>query len=271
MILLSRIYKSIQYKTDQKKVINHIQKISNMVPSLDLEVEQEESKNDEQMTKVDQILKDAEEMAERMLYQTKIQIEEMKGQAKREIEDWWEYKRQEDANLIEIVKKDGFQSGYEEGLKNAEAKMQEQYLSLFDQAQKILKEAYQLKEQIISEAEPILVDLSVSIAQKIILKEIEMNPDIIKAITKEALKQTKELEKITINVSPNHFAYLHNARDELLLELHGQVELLIFPDPTIDHGGCVIRNSSGTLDARIDTQLEEIKQVLMDVIGRRME
>jgi len=60
-------------------------------------------------------------------------------------------------------------------------------------------------------------------------------------------------------------------REELLKGLNGQVELMIFPDSLIIDDGCIIKTLSGTLDAKIDTQLEEIKKNIIDIASRKNE
>lgn len=62
--------------------------------------------------------------------------------------------------------------------------------------------------------------------------------------------------------------FVQDARDELMLAVDSQAELQIIPDPNVRDRGCVIRSSFGSIDARIDTQLEEIKKSLQQVAIR---
>ncbi|OEG00401.1 flagellar assembly protein FliH [Vulcanibacillus modesticaldus] len=260
---MSKIYKSVQLNENQKKIITYEHKLKN-----EPEVSQEELVDDT-FNYRDQIIKEAKEQAARILGDAKKQAEELLEKEKKAIDEWWDKKRAEDDLLIERLKKEGYQAGYEEGHAKAELDLQEQYQKRFDQAQQILEEASRIKEQIIQESESKIIELSVAIAEKIIRKEIELDMGVVKNLVKEVLKGIKELEKISISVAPSYFTYLHNAREELLKELNGQIELLIFPDPSITDGGCIIKSSYGTFDAKIDTQLEEIKFLLFDISGRR--
>ena len=47
--------------------------------------------------------------------------------------------------------------------------------------------------------------------------------------------------------------------------IDSQAELQIVPDSTVKDYGCVIRSSFGSIDARIDTQLSEIKRELIQL------
>jgi flagellar assembly protein FliH len=61
------------------------------------------------------------------------------------------------------------------------------------------------------------------------------------------------------------FEYIQNNRDELMLALDSQAELQILPDTTVNDHGCVIRSSFGSIDGRIDSQLQEIKAALRQI------
>lgn len=69
-------------------------------------------------------------------------------------------------------------------------------------------------------------------------------------------------------VSPKHFQYIQDAREELALALDSQAELQIIPDASVNDQGCVIRSSFGSIDARVDAQLKEIKTVLQSMAVR---
>lgn len=58
---------------------------------------------------------------------------------------------------------------------------------------------------------------------------------------------------------------MNAAREELSLAVDSQAELQILPDSTVKDQGCVIRSSFGSIDARIDTQLAEIKKELVRI------
>jgi flagellar assembly protein FliH len=48
--------------------------------------------------------------------------------------------------------------------------------------------------------------------------------------------------------------------------MDSQAELQIVPDITVMDFGCVIRSSFGSIDARVDTQLSEIKKALQQIV-----
>ncbi|TCS82937.1 flagellar assembly protein FliH [Tepidibacillus fermentans] len=268
---MSRIFKSVQHEdVKEVKTIAHTFTVSQQDNDRRF-VATDYSKRDEfEASQSTQIIQDAEETAVKIIEQAKQDAEQLKLDAKNEIQSWWEQEKVELQHKEEEAEKRGFQTGFEEGFQNGLQKASSEYQEQIQQANQILQEAYSLKEQIIQEAEPTIIELAVTIAKKIVMKEVEIDPDIVKKIAREALRNSKEFEKVIINVDPHYFAYLQSAREELMMELNGNVDLSIFPDSSIQDAGIVVKTSYGALDARVDTQLEELKQILLDVLNRRV-
>lgn len=216
---------------------------------------------------VKRILDEAKNQADEILYNAKIEAGKLVKAEEAKIEEWWQNKREEDKTLIEQFRQEAYNEGYQEGYKSAEEDVYNQYHDFIAQSKQFLQEAYDLKEHIIQESDQVIIELSVEIAKKIIKKEINDDSTIPLNMIKEILKETKETERISIFVCPDDFAYIHSARLDLLRDLNGQIELSVYPDPSIEEGGTIIRTSNGTLDAKIDTQLEEIKNILMGLSG----
>lgn len=263
---LSSVYKEFKVNSKGKKVIVYPQLISdeNIAEESRLDINTLSSEFDDDTEQINNM----KEEAKRIVQEANQQAEEMILEKKQEIDTWWEQKRLEDKQITEDIKKKGYELGYVEGKESAEKELNQQYQSILEQANSILKEAYEAKEQIIQDSEPIIIDLSMKIAEKIIKKELDSDVEIIKNITVEALKNVKEFEKISIYVNPNDFIYLNGEREELLKNLNGQVDLMVYPDSSILNNGCIIKTTTGTLDARIDTQLEQIKHLLVELAGR---
>lgn len=227
--------------------------------------EEEEAELRQLLQMKDRILLDAENVAEEQLRQALEEAEELRSAAEREIEGWWEERRSQDREAVEEARQNGFQQGYQEGQEQAEVKVLEQYDQLLGDARTVLEQAYDLKRQIIQESEPFLVELATAIAGKIIQQELSLNPQWVIEMTKGVLARKREKGTITLCVSPKQFAYIRDARDELKLTVDSQAELEILPDSTIEDYGCVVRTAFGSIDARVDTQLKEIKLALQQL------
>ncbi|NGM81154.1 flagellar assembly protein FliH [Paenibacillus sp. 7124] len=212
-----------------------------------------------------EMLRDAKEFAEGQVRNASLEAERIIERARSEAEDWWRSRREQDEHLTEAVKAEAFKQGYDEGLLQAEKVMKVRLDEMMAEAQAVLSEAYKARDLIIQEAEPFLVELSCDIAEKIVEKQLTVEPAFTIDLIKRNLARKREQGVISLCVSPKQFAFVNAAREELALAIDSQAELQILPDATVKDHGCVIRSSFGSVDARIDTQLQEIKKELIRV------
>jgi len=219
----------------------------------------------------ERILADAELAAEQIVRQAQAEIEEMKAAAREEIEVWWQSRREEDEAIRQESGRQGYEEGFRSGSAAAEEQLRQQYEGQLKEAQEIVGQAYAAKEAVIAEGETFLVELSCSIAEKIIQKKLAKAPEMSMKLFEKALARRRELGVITLCVAPGQFAYVSAAKEELALALDPQAELQIVPDASIKEGGCIVRSSFGSIDARVDTQLSAIREQLLQVAAHRAE
>lgn len=212
-----------------------------------------------------QILNDAELVAKQRLEETGQQIEAMFADANEQINQWWQERREQDLEQFEQIRSEGYQQGYTEGKTESEQEVWQQWETALTEAKAILDSAYQTKEQIIQEAEPFLVELSAAIAEKIIGKQLSVSPEWSLDLIRKSLERRREQGVITLCVAPQQLTFVQAAREELSLAIDSQAELQIVPDVSVKDRGCVIRSVFGSIDARIDTQLSEIKRELIQL------
>lgn len=213
----------------------------------------------------EQILQEAQRQAEQIVRQAEADAEARKKEARAEIEAWWQARREEDAARAEEARREGFETGYREGIRKAEEEVRREWEERLMEAKALIEQAYQARENIIAEGERFLVELSCAIAGKIVGKKLEDAPELAVHMIRDALARRKERGVITVCVSPDQFAFVHAARDELALVLDSQAELHILPDPAVAGGGCIVRSAFGSIDARVDTQLAAIREALLQV------
>jgi flagellar assembly protein FliH len=275
-ILLSNLFKSDRYIP-----LNQLKLIETTIPKnfLGLSGEDEHSEllSEEEQQELalihstkSQILLDAEEFAEKHIRQAMDETDLLKEQTQTEIENWWLERRQEDEHYISDAKSSGYEVGYQEGAIEAEKVTKASYTDMITESQTILEQAYRLKEQIIQESEPFLIELSCAIAEKVIQRQLNLEPGWIVEYVQGILARRREKGLISICVAPQHFTFIQDAKDEFMLHIDSQAELQILPDATVSDQGCVIRSPFMSVDARIDTQLTEIKKALQ-LIAKRNE
>lgn len=275
MILLSNLIKSSHVMTleELKKLrLNHQYMPQQPNPShLDFEEQEIEQPDEATISLKEQIIADAMAAAEARIKDAADECERMLQEAQQQIDVWWLEKRNEDEEIKARVEQEGYQSGYQHGIEEARAEVQKEWEQNLSEASVILKEAYRTREQIIQEAEPFIIELSCSIAEKVIDKQLSLEPAMVLDIITRTLARRREQGEITLCVSPASLSFVQAAREELNATIDSQAELVIIPDTSVKDHGCVIRSKFGSIDARIDTQLSEIKRELLVIAHQSVE
>jgi flagellar assembly protein FliH len=191
------------------------------------------------------------------------EIEQEKERARQELAEW--RAREEESFLLQLeeAKRQGYEEGYQLGVEDGRQFAKEQYQFQLQKADDILEQAYREKAAIIKEADPFVIELTMEIAKKVIQQELKANPEALIDSIKQTLSSVYETASISIGVAPEDFSFVQKQREQLRAIDNGQLEIKVFPDYSIEQGGCIIRTSSGSVDARIDVQLSEIKKVLL--------
>ncbi|MFD0959479.1 FliH/SctL family protein [Paenibacillus chungangensis] len=248
----------------------------NRYPAADQEEEVQEpppesGPDEETLSLRDQILEDAQAFAENRLKEAAQECEAMLVSARDEIDGWWQQKRAEDAVEAETARQTGYEQGFAQGESEVRSQLQQQWMDRLTESENVLKQAYAMREQIIQEAEPFLVELSCAIAEKIIGQQLSLSHDIALELIRKSLSRRRETGVITLCVAPSELAFIQAAREELHAAIDSQAELHILPDASVTDKGCVIRTVFGSIDARIDTQLSEIKRELVGIAHHSLE
>lgn len=146
------------------------------------------------------------------------------------------------------LRQNGYDTGYQEGLA---------------QTTELLVKARQEQEQFLRNANRDLMDLAFKIAEKIIGKQLEIEPETIISIVKQAMQTVRQTKQLTIRVHPADAKILKENEEELQETLGRQRILDIMEDKKVQQGGCIIESEIGTVEAQLHTQLERLKKILL--------
>ncbi|WP_413300348.1 flagellar assembly protein FliH [Bacillus sp. 1P10SD] len=212
-----------------------------------------------------QIIQEAESQAKLIIERAEGKARSLEKATEERISQWWEENQRQLEELSREAEHKGYHDGYAQGKQEAIEEVSSEYQGKIEQIQTLLEQAYEQKASIISEAEPFLLELSTVIATHIIKKELESNPEQFVELIKEHILRFKEKEFITVCVHPDDFDFIQAQRSHLIAVVNGETEIKIIPDHSVTSKGCIIRTAYGSVDARIDTQIEEIKKVILEV------
>lgn len=144
--------------------------------------------------------------------------------------------------------------GVEEGRQIAERGLAHVFRALRQGAESLVS----LRERVLRESEGDLLKLSCLVAKKIILREISQDPGIIANIVAATVACCSEQDKITIRLNPGDYQKVMADRQVLSGVIEDESRVAFSPDDSIKLGGCLVDTPTGTVDARIEAQLDEV-------------
>lgn len=167
--------------------------------------------------------------------------------------------------ILEAEVAEAKQNGYEESAERARRDIEALYADRFAQIELVYQSAIDDRRTYLAEAEPMVVDLACEVARKIMLRETSVDRSWVLEVVRKALEEVNDVGKIEVRVHPEDFELVNQNREGLRKEVPGQSEVLVLPDRGVHAGGCVVHTAFGNIDARIDTQLEEVRKALQEV------
>jgi len=153
----------------------------------------------------------------------------------------------------------GYQRGYEAGLQSglAEAK---KVIKSFDRA---INDAVTQRELLFSEAREKVLELVIKISKKVTFDAVEADPEVTLKMINGVIDSLVDRSSLKIKVHPQHLPVLEQNIDKFLKESTSIKNITIEADPRVIVGGCFIETPTGDIDARLNSQFEVIKDVLI--------
>jgi len=156
----------------------------------------------------------------------------------------------------------GQQAGREEGARLAREELRHE----LELAHTVAASAKVDRETLIASSEPQIVRLAMEVAKKLIVREVEADPDILKGLLTRAMLKAAGEDAIRLRLHPDTITLLGDyLRDVSTRFTSRGVEVV--PDLTVGTAGVIVDTRAGTVDARMDTQLAKVERTLLALTG----
>jgi len=153
-----------------------------------------------------------------------------------------------------------YHNGMEEGRRQAERGLANVFKSLRDAVAAVTG----LHARVLKESEEDLLQLAMMIARKIVQQEITQSREVLASVVAAAVGGCAARDRVVIRLNPDDYATVSANRQRYLGGLGDEGQISLAPDETIMGGGCLVESATGTVDARIDSQLDEIYRILLE-------
>ncbi|HRH41971.1 MAG TPA: FliH/SctL family protein [Pyrinomonadaceae bacterium] len=135
-----------------------------------------------------------------------------------------------------------------------EAEVAEKVTEIRNQLVETISEISNLANVITNRVEPQLIELALQIAKKIVGREVTIDREIALTLVKVSLGKLHTRSIAEVHLNPADFAFVQTHQEKL--NFRGSLELV--EDKSISVGGCLVHTETGDIDARIESQFDEI-------------
>jgi len=160
---------------------------------------------------------------------------------------------------------EGNSDGYRHGIEQAGNEFREK----LDALQSLISSASNALDNNIIGSEDMIVAIAFEAICKILGDEL-LEIEGVKAVVREVMNRAKDREQLIIRVSRTDYQMLEQEKLNFLsVDETGRVELV--PDERVILGGCLVEASGGSLDGRLEIQVQLLREILLGARKSRSE
>ncbi len=160
------------------------------------------------------------------------------------------------------------QEAYAEGMRRGVEAGEAQFKESVGESAALLQKAGEVLQQerqaFLDSLESQIVQLSFAIARRILQREAQLSPEVVQTTARAALEQVLDQEHVVLHVNLADLETIRGERGTLLDDFDGIQRLDVVPDESVESGGCVAESDQLHVDARLEAQLEQILDTLME-------
>ena len=175
------------------------------------------------------------------------------------------FERDENAQQERVrIEQEAYHRGFTEGKAVGRQQAGGELQSVLDQLGKSLASLASLRSRIRGEAEGDLLKLAITIARRVLHRELTLDPESIEGLIRVALDKLQSRELCRVRVHPDQEQAIRKSLERFANSQ--KVELVT--DSSLQCGDVLFETAHGNLDASIESQLSEIERGLADRLRR---
>lgn len=165
-------------------------------------------------------------------------------------------------NELEEKISSAYQQGKEEGNIEGYSRARAEFSETFQVLQKLIDDFDLKQREILEKSEKTVLNLLFRMITKIVPTVSAQQSDMIETTLRKLLKSYQSAGRIKIALNPGDLEKIRKVESDIRAQFPDIKELSLFADPAISPGGCVMETDMGKIDARIETQLDEMEKEL---------
>lgn len=170
------------------------------------------------------------------------------------------------AAMHEAQLQEAFERGRRQGLEEARVRFGaagERLDAAADALGQTLEELNQLRSRLLQGSRSDMLRLVLAIARQVIGVEVSVNREVILSTIDRALQAAVRSDAYQIRVHPDDLLAASERKPLFLASINTLKNITFEADPSITRGGCLVESELGEVDATVEHQLAELRNVLL--------
>jgi len=153
------------------------------------------------------------------------------------------------------LQREAFEQGRKAGIEEGRVQCQMQVEEGLKRALRLANHIGRARVVALEEHERDIVEVALAITRKIILREIEIDKDLVLRQVRQVLELLPDKALVTLKVHPQDFSTLEPLQHTLRAEFADGDHLVLEAYEEVDPGGCLVEQAGLLFDARLTQQL----------------
>jgi flagellar assembly protein FliH len=160
---------------------------------------------------------------------------------------------------LAALERDAFAKGYSTGERAGVEAGAKRVDAMLRRVAQTLEDLGSLRKKLIRETEREIVQLTLTLAERVVGRQLALDPDLLAAMAHVGLERLGENVPATIRLNPEDYTTIAAQRGE---QWEGP-QVNVIPDPAVARGSCLVDSEFGMVDASLSAQFDELSRVLL--------
>lgn len=153
-----------------------------------------------------------------------------------------------------------------EGLAAGRAEALQELSAIVQHLRAIEQEMAERRDALCDAVEPAAITLALTAAEQIVGAALDVRPELVAETLERALRRLTERERVTVLVNPEELELLSQRAPEIAQQIGGIEHLDVQADRRIARGGLIVQTPEGDVDARLDTRVERLGEIVREAL-----
>lgn len=158
----------------------------------------------------------------------------------------------------------GYTEGYEKAMSEATAQCKAEWDNRLECLSHLIDDMTGFRSSLVEQYRSEIIDIVIEVARTVISFEADRDDRTVLAVIDACLRKASSPSTLRIKTNVADLAVVTEAKREIASRFPAVQSVEVIDDASVERGGCLIEMDNGFLDARIDHQLNLVREAMVN-------